>query len=517
MIRVSTGISVEAIARRAARNTGALLHLLRAPFGPGEGGVLRIPIFIKFSSLSTLLIFLVAWGISFPVLENQREQVREQLLASGARMARILAGNAADKILNEEQLSLFQLVFDAAEDDQILRAVITDRERVVRADSLVRDIQIPFTPPPGARFVGEDRGVTIRSFSHGKENRILFEKAITFQKVPVGYAYLVFSEDSILRAIRDARVYILLITCVIVLLSIPLNLAFSVYFSRPIKALQESAKAVGDGIFDRRVEINRNDTLGDLGEAFNKMAMDLSLKEKIKDSFGRYVAPEVVDLVLEDPEEEWMKPAGVQASVLFVDIRGFTRMAENMEPELVVEKLNAHFTRVTDIVLRNGGHLNKFIGDEAMAVFGVPRPDAGHADEAIRTALELQEELAGNKNSEDPDFLFRVGIGVNSGVVVAGNLGSPKRMEYTIIGDPVNVASRLTSLAGAGEILVSRSTMLRLRNPDLYEMEDRGVVQIRGKRHGIQVFRVLGRTNRTKSNPSPDAVGMQSLALREGG
>jgi adenylate cyclase len=264
------------------------------------------------------------------------------------------------------------------------------------------------------------------------------------------------------------------------------------YFSRPIKKLGESIKALSMDDFDHRVIVNRNDELGDLGSAFNKMAGDLALKEKIKDSFGQYVTPEIVDLILENPDNQWMKGLKEEATVLFVDIRGFTTIAEEKEPETVVELLNDHFTRITDIVIKRGGHLNKFVGDEVMAVFGTPAPNPQHAEAAVRAALDIQEEMARlGREKEMRDVSFQVGVGVNSGEIVAGNLGSPKRMEYTVIGDNVNIAARLTSIAKGGEILISKQTYESIEENGRLKVAERGKVPVKGKKVEIIIYNVL--------------------------
>jgi adenylate cyclase len=189
------------------------------------------------------------------------------------------------------------------------------------------------------------------------------------------------------------------------------------------------------------------------------MAEDLEVKEKIKDSFGRYVTPEIVDIILANPDSRWMKGATVEASVLFVDIRGFTALSENKTPEVIVDLLNDYLTRVTDSVIKHGGHVNKFVGDEAMAVFGAPAANPGHAQAAIRAALEIQDEIAElNRQKKMNGMKIGVGVGINCGEMLSENLGSQKRMVYTVIGDNVYIASRLTKVAKAGEILISQKT-----------------------------------------------------------
>ncbi|TET93220.1 MAG: HAMP domain-containing protein [Desulfobacteraceae bacterium] len=454
---------------------------------------LRIPIFIKLTSLSTILILVVISIISFSILKKQKAQYIGQLINLGESMVRIVANSAPEKLLGEEDLALFQLVKDIAENKQVIYVLITDQKDVIKAHNRIDMVNKIYSPPDNILFLKEDNKVKVSSFIRGREEILLFEEPITYQKLRVGEVHLAISQRKILENIHDAKTSILVLTAFITLLGIMLSLALSMYFSRPIRKLGESIKALAMDDFDHRVAVNRNDELGDLGLAFNRMAEDLALKEKIKDTFGQYVTPEIVDMILENPDNQWMKGLKVEATVLFVDIRGFTGLAEEKEPETVIEMLNDHFTRVTDIVIRHGGHLNKFVGDEAMIVFGTPAPNPQHAEAAVRAALDIQEEIARiHRKKKMGDVSFEVGIGINSGEIVAGNLGSPKRMEYTVIGDNVNVASRLTSLAKAGEILISKKTYESIEDNTRLKVTERGKVSVKGKKVEITIFNVLG-------------------------
>ena len=453
---------------------------------------LRIPIFIKLTALSTLLIFVVISTISFSMLSKQKKQFTGQLVSLGESMVSIAASNAPDKLLGGEDLALFQLVNNIAQNDQVIYAIITDENDIIKAHSNIEEVNKAYSPPKNIMFLNKTSDAKVSSFIQGGEEILFFEKPITYQKLNVGKVRLAISQKKILQNIRNAKIFILVLTVIIIILGILLSLGLSRYFSNPIMKLRESTKALGMGNFDHRVSINRNDELGDLGSAFNKMAEDLALKEKIKDSFGRYVTPEIVDLILANPDNQWMKGSEVEATVLFVDIRGFTTLSEDKEPESIVELLNDYFARVTDIVVKHGGHINKFVGDGAMAVFGTPVPTPQHAEAAVMAALDIQEEIARlDREKKMEDVAIQVGIGVNSGAMVAGNLGSQRKMEYTVIGDNVNVASRLTSRAKAGEILISRQTYELIKNKNSLKIEKRRIALVKGRKMKIAIFNVL--------------------------
>jgi adenylate cyclase len=430
--------------------------------------------------------------ISFSILKKQKAQYIGQLIDLGEGIVRMVANNAPEKLLGEEDLALFQLVNDIAQNKQVIYVLITDQKGVIKAHNRIDMVNKNYSPPDNILFLKEDNQVKVSSFIRGQEETLLFEEPITYQNLKIGKVHLAISQRKILENIHDAKISILVLTAFITLLGIVLSLGLSMYFSRPIRKLGESIKALAMDDFDRRVTVNRNDELGDLSSAFNRMAEDLALKEKIKDSFGQYVTPEIVDMILENPDNQWMKGLNVEATVLFVDIRGFTSLAEEKEPEAVIEMLNDHFTRVTDIVIRHGGHLNKFVGDEAMIVFGTPAPNPQHAEAAVRAALDIQAEIARiNREMKTGHVSFEVGIGINSGEIVAGNLGSPKRMEYTVIGDNVNVASRLTALAKGGEILISKQTFESIEDNSRLTVIDRGKVSVKGKKLEITIYNVM--------------------------
>ncbi len=205
----------------------------------------------------------------------------------------------------------------------------------------------------------------------------------------------------------------------------------------------------------------------------------------------RFLSPEVVELVASNPNDVRLGGVNQKVTVLFADIRGFTALAEKMAPELVVEILNLFFTCVTAHIFGNGGTLDKYLGDGVMAVFGTPFPKPDDAANAVRTAVEIQKmmvELNRDANTRGWPEL-KVGIGINTGMVTAGNIGSPTRLDYTVIGDAVNVASRLMSAAGPGQIIISEETARELgKDARLLAMDP---LVVKGKSNPIPVFAVV--------------------------
>lgn len=205
----------------------------------------------------------------------------------------------------------------------------------------------------------------------------------------------------------------------------------------------------------------------------------------------RFLSPAVVEMVAAHPDEVRLGGVSQEVSVLFADIRGFTGISENMPPPKVVEILNDYFTRVTDVIFGNDGTLDKYLGDGVMAVFGAPISRDNDARNAVRAAIEIQRLVVQlNRDAAARDWPeLKIGIGINTGTVVAGNIGSPSRLDYTVIGDAVNAAARLMALARAGEVLISEATAHKLAAKD-FSLTALEPLLLRGKTQKIGVYRV---------------------------
>ncbi len=178
----------------------------------------------------------------------------------------------------------------------------------------------------------------------------------------------------------------------------------------------------------------------------------------------RYLAPEVVEMIAANPQQVQLGGRNQVVTILFADIRGFTAIAERLEPQKIVELLNEFFTRVTDVIFDFGGTMDKYLGDGVLAVFGAPISKSNDALTAVRAAVAIQQLMQQlNRDAGARDWPeLRVGIGLNTGAVTAANIGSPRRLEYTVVGDAVNVAARLMAHAAPGQILTTQATMKQL-------------------------------------------------------
>jgi len=215
-------------------------------------------------------------------------------------------------------------------------------------------------------------------------------------------------------------------------------------------------------------------------------------EERIRNRLERFHSPQVIDMILKGGQEtldDMMEPKDATATVLFADINGFTALAERMPPREVNLILNDFFSRMTDILFQYDGTLDKYIGDGLMAVFGAPMEKEDDAERAIRAAQEMTQALGAMMAGMPDERKFSIRIGINTGKVVAGNIGSPKRMDYTVIGDAVNTASRLESIAKPNQILIGEETYERVQGK--FNIRSVGPRKVKGKTLEVMVYEVL--------------------------
>jgi adenylate cyclase len=216
-------------------------------------------------------------------------------------------------------------------------------------------------------------------------------------------------------------------------------------------------------------------------------------EERIRSRLERFHSPQVIEMILKGSQEtkdNIMEPKDLIATILFADIIGFTQLSERMPPRDISMLLNQFFSRMTDIIFEYEGTLDKYIGDSLMAVFGAPMEKKDDAKRAIMAALKMRQELPVIMDKMEAKKRFNIRIGINTGRVVAGNMGSPRRMDYTVIGDSVNIASRLESIAEPNQILIGEETYRHIKRE--FKINKIGPKLVKGKTEEIMVYEVLG-------------------------
>ena len=212
-------------------------------------------------------------------------------------------------------------------------------------------------------------------------------------------------------------------------------------------------------------------------------------KHLLRDTISRYVSPEMCEEILKNPALLQLGGKRQQVTVLFADIKGFTAMSENLDPEAVVEVLNTYFTEMVDLVFKHQGTLDKYVGDALMAVFGVPVPLPHAATRAVECAVAMQRRLA-QMQARKRTPIKGVRIGINTGEAIVGNIGSDKRMDFTVIGDAVNVAARLQEWAKEleSDTLVSEATFREVAGQ--FEFIPEEPVTLRGRKEPTGLYRL---------------------------
>jgi adenylate cyclase len=263
-------------------------------------------------------------------------------------------------------------------------------------------------------------------------------------------------------------------------LTIGLNFSPSL---RPIRDLAEGTERVAVGDYSQRLPVVQDDDLGALTASFNRMQAGLAERQRFQAAFGTYVDPALAARLLQQGDDVFTGERR-QVTVMFVDIRDFTPFAEANTAEDTVARLNALFEIVVPAVVDAGGHVNKFLGDGALAVFGAPNDLADHADAAVSAAVLIHRLVA-----ERFGGALRIGIGINTGPVIAGTIGGGGKLEFTLIGDTVNVAARveqLTKTTGDAILLTHQSIDALVDRPP--GLIDRGFHGLKGKSAAVQVF-----------------------------
>jgi class 3 adenylate cyclase len=262
----------------------------------------------------------------------------------------------------------------------------------------------------------------------------------------------------------------------------------------PLGQLQQAMEKVESNDLTAHVPVVSNDELGYVSERFNEMVGGLRRAEVLRNLLNLYVSPEVARAAIEQGTN--LGGQVVHCTILFSDIRGFTSLSEKLPPDQLIALLNRYMSRMVDVVIANGGIVNKFGGDSLLAIFGTPlNPFDDHAARAIRAALEMQSALkefnAEQAKTDAP--ILKIGIGIASGPAVAGNVGGEGRIEYTVIGDTVNLASRLQDLTKElhQDILANEPAIRAATKTFSIAVQPLEPVSVRGKAEPVNVYAVM--------------------------
>jgi len=349
-----------------------------------------------------------------------------------------------------------------------------------------------------------DRGTWISAFAP-----ILDRMGGTAAVVTVNYPVEIY-----LDRLQELRRTILLASGLGALGTLILGFLFARRLTRPIRALTIGVTRVAGGDLSLSLPVRSGDEVGQLTRAFNQMLDGLRQRDFIRSAFGRYVSPEVAKALLESPGGLRFGGEKRVVTVLMSDLRGYTRFAERGDPAMVMDVLNGFLGQMTDIIIEHGGTINEFIGDAIFAVFGAPLEHADHAERAAACALAMQRAMAriNREHAAHGRPQFEMGIGVNTGEAVVGNIGSEQRAKYAIVGSAVNVAARVEGATVGGQVFITAATWERIR--DIARVTGPILLDAKGLSEPLSLYDLQGLGGRFAQDGADDAgMGGHEIAV----
>ena len=453
-----------------------------------------IPIAVKLSLLFALLIAVGMIGLGSVVGSQQAGQLSEQIDKFGTTLVQRMAETSREPLLANDTLNMELIVNTLSDDNNIDGAAIFSDEHklVVHAGLIPEEDLLP-------QVVSNTQNTPTQLYwqQHdpqlGERAIVSFITPIVFHDITAGYVLLSFDHSVMTKARRDTITTVFGVTLLVLVAAIAASFYLGRRLTRPIDQLLAASTAFSEGKFEYRILDKRNDEIGVLMQSLNAMGEGLLRKEQVEQVFSRYVSPQVAKQAINDLDNMEVTQLGgshVEASVVFADIVGFTSMSEEMSPQDVSGLLNLYFSNIAEAVRFCRGHIDKYMGDCAMIVFGVPEEYEEHPFKAVACSwmiIQLVDVMNRQRiRNGEPAVEFR--IGVNSGTMLAGNMGSADRMEYTVVGDAVNLASRLSHAGEPGQVIITEEM---LGNPMLDKRittRDHGTISLRGKKEPVSLF-----------------------------
>jgi adenylate cyclase len=436
---------------------------------------------LKFSALVVALLVVACVVLAWMATRHERASVEAEIERSAVALAKNLAQDAKVALIEDDQLALRALVQNTGTERGVVAVQLVKRDGRVAAS-----LEPTFVGIPATLAEGYENGVHLER----RGDVLAVAAEITWSSDRIGEAKLEVDLARLVGPIlRETRMQLAWVAVGVTAFGVVAGLGFVALLVGPLRRLRAGVERLAAGDLAVRVPPTSRDEVGELTAAFNEMGESLQQKARIQQAFGRYASDYVLQTLLESPEGSELQGVERDVTVLFADIRGFTRLSEGLEPADVVALLNDVFQLVSDCILRRGGTIDKFIGDSVMAYFGAPVPSADHPIAAVSAAVDIVRAVEERNARLAPgEHAIGVGVGVHTGPVVVGNIGSDRRTDFTAIGDSVNVAARLEKMARAGEILVSEAVQRRVRGSHRLRFE--GERQLSGRQEPVHVYAV---------------------------
>jgi class 3 adenylate cyclase len=326
------------------------------------------------------------------------------------------------------------------------------------------------------------------------------------------FALMQGSYDRALAPLRSLQRRIVAMGTAALLAALVIGIGLAGGITSPLQSLVAGMREVVKGNLRYRTTIEREDEIGFLARSFNDMVGGLQERERLRDTFGRFVSHDVAEAVLTGSVP--LEGARRDVSILFQDIRGFTSLSERMDPAALLGLLNQFFTEVVAAVEAEGGVVKQFLGDGVMALFGAPQAYANHAERAVRAALGILRRLSTLNEVLQRQGVapIEIGVGIHSGAVVAGLIGPDNRMEYGVVGDAVNLASRIESLTKELRTTILVSAQIAGQLGPAFMLGRTATLPVKGRTQSVEVVEVLGEKDVVgKDTVGQDTVGKDTV------
>lgn len=391
----------------------------------------QLPLAVKLSLMISLLVIAGVSVLSITTLNKQHTIQNQQISDFSIAMAKQLAISMREPLFTDDNLSIQLMINNFVQLPRAISATAINRQLSPLASSTPNTISQDTITQLTAQL-----NINTNSISSAQQQGIIYAaSAIEFNHKIGGYVVIALKTDLLSSIYSRTLNLILWLSLSIIVVGLLAAYFISQHISNPIQQILAATHRINNGNFNP-IEERRNDELGQLISTINKMSDGLIRKQQVESLLDRFLAKDVADQVLKQLDTVEVKGQRVEASVLFADIVGFTRMSEQLSPEDVAELLNEYFSYFTMCANMYFGTIDKFIGDCAMVVFGAPKKDNQHQFHAIACAI-LMQKLAEALNIRRRERLLpeiKLSIGINSGPMLAGVLGNQKRMEYTVVG-----------------------------------------------------------------------------------
>jgi adenylate cyclase len=443
---------------------------------------------LKFSALVVTLLVVACVGLTWLATQHERRALEVATERRGVALVVNLAGDAKEPLLAADQLRLEMLAQQVGSEDGLVAVRLLDRDgRVVASlDPAERGEMLGTVALEG---VAGSRGPG--TTTERRDSRLLVAVPVQYSDVHLGEAQIELDLAVLVEPeVAESQRQLLLLAVVVVIVGVAGGVIFVALLVGPLRRLRAGVERLARGDLTVRIPPTSADEVGELTRAFNQMGESLQQKERIQSAFGRYVSDYVLSQLLEGGETDELGGIEREVTVLFADIRRFTRLSEGLPASRVVSLLNEIFQLASDRILAAGGTIDKFIGDSVMAYFGAPVPQSDHAQRAVQAAIDLQRAVAerNQRRAGSGAPIVSLGIGIHTGAVVVGTIGSDRRTDFTAVGDAVNVAQRLEKLARPEEILVSEAVQRRVRGT--FKLRFEGERQLSGRLEPVHVYSV---------------------------